>query len=255
MLINSNTIVHSTKITLVPYTKSHVPQYHEWMKDPEIQAATASEPLTIEDEYAMQESWRRDGDKLTFIITKPTAQHGEGEGEPIGDVNLFISTFNFDSDLQEPEHATQVEQNVIGEVELMIAEKSEQGKGYGRAALSLFLGYVLRNQAEILGEYFAAESSKSEERGHGKNENGEQLRRKERFDHLAVKIGQSNERSIKLFESVGFQKVRKESSYFGEFELRLSMHGLVTDGVGGAMGERWGVEGYREDVYNGSREQ
>ena len=38
------------------------------MQSEEILQTTASEPLTIENEYKMQESWREDEDKLTFII-------------------------------------------------------------------------------------------------------------------------------------------------------------------------------------------
>ncbi|OCT54469.1 N-acetyltransferase [Cladophialophora carrionii] len=113
MRINENTCVSTEKVVLVPYNAHHVPKYHEWMKDPQIQEATASEPLTLAEEYAMQRSWRSDGDKLTFIICRPfhrrhnkqhndLADHGivasggntrlEDELDAmVGDVNLFIS--------------------------------------------------------------------------------------------------------------------------------------------------------------------
>lgn len=189
MLVNEHTAIRSNKLTLVPYTKSHVPEYHEWMQDPEIQMATASEPLTLGKEYAMQESWRKDGDKLTFMITKVAGE------EAIGDVNLFISTRDDDDG----------KQSVVGELELMIARKEEQRKGHGRAAILLFLAYILSHQAAILGEYGLEHDRQS----------------KEAFDFFSVKIGEGNSRSTKLFESLGFRKVKDEANYFGEFELRL----------------------------------
>lgn len=44
---------------LVSLTSS---RYHEWMKSPELQQLTASEPLTLDQEYDMQKSWREDDD-------------------------------------------------------------------------------------------------------------------------------------------------------------------------------------------------
>lgn len=54
MLVNQNTVIVGEKAILVPYRAEHVPRYHEWMQDPHLQETTASEPLTMEEEYEMQ---------------------------------------------------------------------------------------------------------------------------------------------------------------------------------------------------------
>jgi hypothetical protein len=94
----------------VPYEAEHVPRYHQWMADPFLQASawllarapgaqpppgrrppahapppclhpqetTASEPLSLEEEHAMQRSWREDADKCTFIILDRSLPDTEG---------------------------------------------------------------------------------------------------------------------------------------------------------------------------------
>ncbi|XP_043861145.1 N-acetyltransferase 9 isoform X2 [Dromiciops gliroides] len=110
MRVNQNTMLLGQKVILVPYTTEHVPRYHEWMKSEELQRLTASEPLTLEQEYAMQHSWREDSDKCTFIVLdaeKWQAQPDSAEENcMVGDVNLFLT------DLQDP---------TLGEIEVMIA--------------------------------------------------------------------------------------------------------------------------------------
>ncbi|KAH6626914.1 GNAT domain-containing protein [Chaetomium sp. MPI-SDFR-AT-0129] len=71
MRLNENTAVSTAKTLLVPYDPRHVPTYHAWMEDPAIQAATASEPLTLAEEFENQASWRASHDKLTFIVCQP----------------------------------------------------------------------------------------------------------------------------------------------------------------------------------------
>lgn len=72
MLINADTVISGERVVLVPYRPEHVPLYHEWMASPELQELTASEPLSLEEEYAMQRAWRDDGDKLTFVLLDPS---------------------------------------------------------------------------------------------------------------------------------------------------------------------------------------
>ncbi|RYP52495.1 hypothetical protein DL768_002322 [Monosporascus sp. mg162] len=94
MRFNENIAIATSKVLLVPYDAHHVLRYHEWMQDPvsppgrkplhrdpyrcddgpsdsecqAIQEATASEPLTLDEEYENQQSWRTSHDKLTFIV-------------------------------------------------------------------------------------------------------------------------------------------------------------------------------------------
>ncbi|PNH12418.1 N-acetyltransferase 9-like protein [Tetrabaena socialis] len=136
MRVNSNTAIQGLVALLVPYRREHVTQYHEWMQDPALQEATASEPLSVEEEYRMQQSWAEDDDKLTFIVldrslpdTPGTGAHG---GAMAGDVNLFFT-------LDEEEGGREA-----AEVEVMIAAKDSRGKGLAKEALRLLMAYASR---------------------------------------------------------------------------------------------------------------
>ncbi|XP_033623678.1 N-acetyltransferase 9 isoform X1 [Fukomys damarensis] len=134
MRLNQNTMLLGKKVVLVPYTSEHVPRYHEWMKSEELQRLTASEPLTLEQEYAMQCSWQEDADKCTFIVLDAERwQSWPGPTEEscmVGDVNLFLT------DLEDP---------TLGEIEVMIAEPSCRGRGFGTEAALLMMSYALRD--------------------------------------------------------------------------------------------------------------
>ncbi|XP_013794446.1 N-acetyltransferase 9-like isoform X2 [Limulus polyphemus] len=97
------------------------------MKDQELQELTASEPLTLEQEYEMQQSWLEDDDKCTFIVLDKEDMKQKSELDSmIGDVNLFLNN---------PENLKQ------GEVEVMIAEECKRGQGKGKEALLFMLRY------------------------------------------------------------------------------------------------------------------
>nr|XP_028572642.1 N-acetyltransferase 9 isoform X2 [Podarcis muralis] len=129
MRINQNTVLQGKRVTLVPYTSAHVPKYHEWMKSEELQRLTASEPLSLEQEYEMQRSWREDADKCTFIVLdtdKWSKQTTTEEDCMVGDVNLFLT------DSEDP---------TLGEIEIMIAEASYRGRGFGKEATLIMMSY------------------------------------------------------------------------------------------------------------------
>ena len=198
----------------------------------EIQQATASEPLTLDEEHAMQQSWRKDPDKLTFIICSPgenldqmTAVNAgvhDAADAMIGDVNMFIS-ISEDSKGHQP--------LVIGELELMIAKRAQQRKGSGKAALLSFILYVLQHEVFILKQFW--------------NSREERLP-PSKFAYLAAKIGKENSRSLALFHSLGFRRTAEEPNYWGEYELR---HTTVTKGfIQDLMADK-GILQYKELDY------
>ncbi|KAL6765195.1 GNAT domain-containing protein [Haematococcus lacustris] len=138
MLDNANLTLTGTRCKLVPYRSHHVETYNRWMQDPHLQQTTESEPLSIEEEYAMQASWRDDEAKCTFIIldtsqpdTPGTGQHG---GMMAGDVNLYLN----DPDSQG-----------VAEIEVMVAEPACRRRGIAREALQLVQAYAVQRLAVV----------------------------------------------------------------------------------------------------------
>ncbi|XP_039115221.1 N-acetyltransferase 9-like protein isoform X2 [Dioscorea cayenensis subsp. rotundata] len=124
------------KVILVPYMKEHVPRYHQWMQDPDLLAATASDPLTLDEEYQMHYSWTQDPKKHTFIVLDKDLLRGEFiEGDPhdeamVGDVNIYM---NDPDDLQ------------LAEIEIMIAELESRGKGLGKESILMMMSFAIQN--------------------------------------------------------------------------------------------------------------
>jgi RimJ/RimL family protein N-acetyltransferase len=123
--MKQNKIFQFEKLFFVPYTRMHVQKYHEWMSDPELLNATASEPLTLEEEYLNQISWAHDKDKYTFILEVESDTLTGIKGLMIGDVNLFL-------------------QDGTAEIEIMIAEKSYHRMGYGWKGVKGMIYYGIK---------------------------------------------------------------------------------------------------------------
>jgi RimJ/RimL family protein N-acetyltransferase len=182
MLLNSETVLRGDLVCLIPYKEQHVERYHSWMTDPELQELTESEPLSLEQEYEMQESWMRDDDKLTFIIVAAEVYENDEVGDDVesmvGDVNCFFN---------DPEDRLQ-----RVEIEVMIAEKAYRRRGFGREALQLMMRYCVKElgvkgfRAQIL-EVNRASRSLFESLGF------ELTRRIEVFNEVVYEIGGAGE--------------------------------------------------------------
>jgi RimJ/RimL family protein N-acetyltransferase len=186
------------------------------MKDPDLLEATGSEPLSYEEEVEMQQSWRDDEMKCTFIVHAaelcfPAVKKFEPSTETessdenkflveenldamIGDVNLFLSEIYESDESDENENAEigevnaeASEQLMQAEVDIMIAEKDFRGKGLGRAATCAMLLYG----ATKLG-----------------------------IHRFFCKINEDNIDSIRLFKAIGFEQC-DYAACFKQVELEL----------------------------------
>ena len=155
----------------------------------------------------MQERWRADGDKLTFIVSRKLdipdaivdglmAGHDDETLEMLGDVNMFLTTVHDEEDAPV----------IFGELEIMIAAKHQHRKGYGKAALLAFLGYITRHETEIIHEFLKTRYWPT--------------KKPSRFSYFTAKIGEHNHPSLALFSSLGFTKASEEPNYWGEYELK-----------------------------------
>ncbi|CAM0871761.1 unnamed protein product [Alopecurus aequalis] len=92
------------RAVLVSYLREHVPRYHEWMQDPALLEATASEPLSLAQ------------DSLLELLSM------------VGDVNIYM---NDPDDLE------------LAEIEIMIAEQKSRGRGLGQKVILMMMTFAV----------------------------------------------------------------------------------------------------------------
>ncbi|OAA54315.1 DNA polymerase subunit delta-2 [Niveomyces insectorum RCEF 264] len=242
MKINENTAISTADVLLVPYDSRHVSTYHTWMEDEAVRAATASERLTLQEEYANQISWRAAADKLTFIVCQPlldedakrdarkpiVAGVDDTPDRMVGDINFFLYPWEADGEAEEEDEnkgadkattAARQQDGIAllysGEVDVMIARHENRGRGLGRAAVTAFLYYILQqHQTAILDEATAGSAACVTAR----DGDGSVKARPPQLRQLIVKIQATNTASRNLFTSLGFQQ-NGGVNYFGEVEL------------------------------------
>ena len=154
------------------------------MSSKEIQELTSSEPLSLSEEYDMQVKWLTDEDKLTFLILRRDFfenNHLKDNKEKellsmIGDVNIFL--YKEDGKIE-------------AELEVMIVDKENRGRGAGKEAVSLMMIYASQNLKD-LSSFF-------------------------------VKIDDSNEASISLFKKLGFVQYEYVKA-FKQVSLKLELN-------------------------------
>ncbi|KDR73176.1 hypothetical protein GALMADRAFT_251761 [Galerina marginata CBS 339.88] len=246
MKANTDTVLIGSRVILVPYRSEHVPKYHEWMLDEELRSLTASEPLSLEEEYEMQEKWQLDEDKLTFIILSRQSKDGTTAELPepptkllptddliaglpmVGDVNIFLhgvpphlhqqkgSSAVSDVSASVGQQEESDEDDFHAEVEIMIAESSFRRKGLAIEALQLMLGYATGQPPALFSTVLPGSRSPATARSI------QDSRLKIPPECLITRISDTNFPSIRLFEKLGFE-ITKRVEVFQEVEMRFKL--------------------------------
>lgn len=134
----------------------------------------------------------------------------------VGDINFFLYPCDDEDEEEEDGKGGEKEGTesswCVGEVDVMIANYEDRGRGLGKAAVSTFLHYIWSSRDAILAEHQAAASI-----GHS---------RRLEMKLLMAKIKATNAPSIALFKSLGFEQ-EGDVNYFGEVKMVLRDFGSI----------------------------
>lgn len=194
------------------------------MEDDAIREATASDRLTLAEEYENQVSWRTSPDKLTFILCRAgpadraaaVAGQDDAPERMVGDINLFLTPWD-DADVEDETAGaagggaatSRGLEYVQAEVDVMIAGAADRGRGLGKAAVRTLLCFVARHAEGLLREYAGGSAAAADETA---GASPPALR------EFVARIQANNAGSLALFTGLGFQK-RGGVNYFGEVEM------------------------------------
>jgi RimJ/RimL family protein N-acetyltransferase len=135
MKLNADTVLVGERTILVPYRHEHVDTYHGWMQDPDLLDATGSEPLTVAEEYAMQQTWRDDETKCTFILlARDLLRSGQVEALDRVMMQQWMQTTSLTNSIDEKliDSQSQLDfiQNtlhaMVGDVNLFLSDEEEE---------------------------------------------------------------------------------------------------------------------------------
>lgn len=119
--------VTGQRVILLPYRAAYVPLYHSWMEDAALREATASERLTLTEEFQMQREWKDDPQKATFIVFDIATAAGSSGGGSAAAISSAASALSADMGAAATAGDTRFSccRGMIGDVNLFMLREDE----------------------------------------------------------------------------------------------------------------------------------
>ena len=223
---NWNHIVKVGQVALVPYQRSFVPKYHDWLEDEWLRDMTATERLSLEEEYEAQAAWINDKEKCTFIVFEKDSITSDSDTTASEQESGSTNTNTNSNTSSDTSNNINVNLNgMVGDTNLFLMD-DERGDEYdlqdieftsqGKIMNDNNIHLYKRHTAEIM---VMIGENKSRRKGYaldavlGMMEYGRKYLNITRF---IAKISDENEASIKMFRDKLQFIERKKLSFFKE---------------------------------------